>query len=90
MEFEFDPDKSATNTAKHGIDFVSAQALWSDPKRVIAAAKTTDEPRFAIIAEIDGRLWTGIFTVRETRIRMISVRRARNEEKEIYHQRTGI
>lgn len=29
--FEFDPDKSAANKAKHGIDFVEAQALWDDP-----------------------------------------------------------
>ena len=30
MAFEFDPDKSAANLAKHGIDFEAAQALWLD------------------------------------------------------------
>lgn len=30
MEFEFDERKSAANKAKHGIDFVEAQALWLD------------------------------------------------------------
>jgi uncharacterized DUF497 family protein len=29
--FEFDGAKSKSNLAKHGIDFVDAQALWNDP-----------------------------------------------------------
>jgi uncharacterized DUF497 family protein len=31
MDFEFDRAKSAANLKKHGIDFIGAQALWSDP-----------------------------------------------------------
>jgi uncharacterized DUF497 family protein len=31
MDFEFDPAKSAANLKKHGVDFLGAQALWSDP-----------------------------------------------------------
>jgi len=84
MDFEFDPNKSQLNRQKHGLDFVDAQNLWLDDARVIIPAKTTDEPRFAIIAQWDGRLWTGIFTMRNQRIRLISVRRARVEEKELY------
>ena len=34
MDFEFDPAKSAANLKKHGIDFLGAQALWSDPDRL--------------------------------------------------------
>ena len=30
MQFEFDPEKSRANQAKHGIDFVEAQRLWDD------------------------------------------------------------
>jgi len=29
-EFEFDERKSTLNKAKHGIDFVEAQAIWDD------------------------------------------------------------
>jgi len=32
--FEFDPDKSAANRAKHGIDFEAAQMLWIDDDRI--------------------------------------------------------
>ena len=42
MEFEFDPDKSVSNRRKHGIDFLEAEALWSDPDAVESPARTVD------------------------------------------------
>jgi uncharacterized DUF497 family protein len=41
MNFEFDPAKSAANLKKHGIDFIGAQALWSDPDRLEISAPLT-------------------------------------------------
>lgn len=84
MEFEFDPDKSAANRDKHGIDFADAQALWHDPMRVEIPARTTDEPRWVVIGQINGRHWSAVVTYRQQRIRVISVRRARDEEVAIY------
>jgi len=45
MDVESDPVKSEANLAKHGIDFVEAQALWSDPALLEIPARTTGEPR---------------------------------------------
>ena len=87
VEFEYDPEKSEINQRKHGIDFHSAQQLWSDEKRVVVPARSTTEPREAIIAELDGTLWTAIFTLRGDVTRIISVRRSRNEEREGYNHR---
>jgi hypothetical protein len=84
MEFEFDPAKSKSNKHKHGIDFVEAQALWDDPDFVELPAITTGERRFLIIAKISAKYWSGIATYRGNRIRIISVRRSRKEEIEIY------
>ena len=42
MDFEFDPEKSAANRTKHGIDFNDAQALWDDPWLLEAPARTVD------------------------------------------------
>jgi len=84
MDFEFDPKKSDSNKAKHGIDFVGAQELWNDVDLFEIPAKTTDEVRFLVIGEIDEKHWTGIITYRNDNIRIISVRRARNEEIELY------
>jgi uncharacterized DUF497 family protein len=84
MDFEFDPEKSDTNSIKHGIDFVEAQGLWGDADLLEIPAKTTDEPRFLVIGKIGEKHWTGIITYRSDNIRIISVRRARNEEIELY------
>lgn len=86
MEYEYDPNKSESNRQKHGIDFEEAQALWLDAYRLEIQAKSDDEPRFALIAELGKKLWTVFYTVRENRIRIISVRRSRKGEKELYYE----
>jgi len=87
MEFEFDPTKSEANKRKHGIDFVKAQALWDDLALIELPAIPTNEPRFLVIGKIGENHWSGIITYRGDRIRIISVRRARDEEIEIYEGR---
>ena len=84
MRFEYDPQKSEANRAKHGIDFEQATALWSDPFLLEAPALTEDEPRFIAVGRIAGRHWTAVFTWREDRVRLISVRRSRRKEIETY------
>lgn len=87
MEVEYDPAKSEANLRKHGIDFDQATRLWLDERRLAVPARSTTEPREALIAELEGVLWTAIYTVRGGVVRLISVRRSRNEEKEGYHHR---
>ena len=84
MEFEFDPVKSGGNKEKHGVDFLEAQALWEDPDLIEVPVKTSDEPRFLVIGKISEKHWSAIITYRSEQIRIISVRRSRREEVEIY------
>jgi uncharacterized protein len=84
MKFEFDTKKSDANKTKHSIDFIEAQELWNDIDYLEIPAKTTDEPRFLVIGKIGETHWTGIITYRNDNIRIISMRRARNEEIELY------
>ena len=84
MEFEFDNEKSSRNKQKHGIDFFEAQSLWDDPDYIIVPAKTIDETRFLIIGKFGSNHWSAVITYRNEKIRIISVRRARKEEREIY------
>ncbi len=84
MEFEFDPEISDSNLKKHGIDFERAQTLWTDVDLMVIPARTTDEVRFLAIGIVESRHWSAIFTVRNGRIRLISVRRSRREEIELY------
>ncbi len=84
MKFEFDPQKSDTNKSKHGIDFVEAQELWGDVDLLEIQAITVDEERFLVIGKIAEKHWAGIITYRNDNVRIISVRRARIEEIELY------
>jgi uncharacterized DUF497 family protein len=84
MGFEYDPDKSAENKRRHGIDFEAAQRLWADAGLVEIPARTTDEPRWLLIGKIEEKHWSAITTRRGDNIRLISVRRSRDEEVEIY------
>ena len=86
MEFEFDPAKSEANRIKHGIDFVKAQELWKDLYAVQITAKSDTETRFALIASLDGRVWSVFFTERSSKIRIISARRSRPNEEDLYHE----
>lgn len=84
MAFEFDPRKSAANRAKHGIDFDQTQRLWEDPDLLEIPARTDDEPRWLIIGRIDAKLWSAVVTSRGDAIRIISVRRSRDDEVALY------
>ena len=84
MEFEFDERKSIANRKKHGIDFIEAQRIWNDLEHVEIPARTEDEPRYVVIGKIDDRCWSAVITFREEKTRIISVRRSRKEEIEIY------
>lgn len=84
MEFEYDPAKSLANKDKHGIDFEESQAIWRDENRLEAAALLVGESRFLVIGTIGQKLWTAVCTLRGSKVRLISVRRARREETEGY------
>ena len=89
MEFEFDPQKSESNKVKHGIDFVEAQALWADGDLIKAPVASIGEERFLMIGTIAGKHWTAVITYRSDKVRIISVRRSREEEVLFYEENKG-
>ncbi len=84
FSFDFDPRKSKSNLKKHGIDFVQAQMLWLDPDLLEIPAKTVDESRFLVVGRIRDKYWSAVITYRDENIRIISARRSRDEEVELY------
>lgn len=84
MKFEYDPIKSAKNKEKHGISFEQIKELWLEPY-VEVQAKTIDEPRYMIVGKIQGKFYSCIYTVRGQAIRLISARRSRTSEEELYY-----
>jgi len=83
-DFEYDPAKSESNKAKHNIDFEEAQQLWLDPRRIIIPANSEDEPRYVLIGKIGEKHWSAVYTPRDGKIRLISVRRSRDKERKLY------
>jgi uncharacterized DUF497 family protein len=87
MDFEYDPRKSEANKIKHGIDFEEAKALWKDTNGLEIRAESREEDRYVLIASYMDRFWTAVFTLRDERIRLISARRSREKEIELYDNR---
>ena len=85
MEFEYDEEKSLLNEKKHGISLADARELWVVP-RVEMPARTADEPRFMTVGKLRGKFYSCIFTMRGSKIRLISARRSRVEEEKDYHE----
>jgi uncharacterized DUF497 family protein len=89
MEFGWDLDKSRSNLVKHGIDFETAKNLWLDEDRVEIWAPHPVENRGIVIGKYQNKLWTAIFTMRGSTIRIISVRRTRKKEAKLYEEEKG-
>jgi uncharacterized DUF497 family protein len=84
MNFEYNPAKSQINQSKHGIDFDEAQLLWSDPLRIEIEAKSLSESRFMVIGKIGDKYCSAIITYRDNLVRIISVRRSKKGEVNLY------
>jgi uncharacterized DUF497 family protein len=83
-KFEFDERKSLNNKKKHGIDFEEAKRLWLDQRLVEMPARSEDEARSLVVGTIGEDHWAAIVAYRGEMTRIISVRRARAKEIEIY------
>jgi uncharacterized DUF497 family protein len=84
MKFEYDVNKSLSNKQKHGIDFEEAKLLWNDDRMVEIKTSFEDEERFINIGKISSKVYAVVITYRKENIRIISARRARKKEIEIY------
>lgn len=86
MKFTYDKNKSEKNKLKHGISLEEAKALWF-VLSIELEARTADEPRYMLIGKMNGKFYSCIYTIREGFIRLISARRSRKTEEEIYHDK---
>jgi len=86
MRFEWDLAKNSINRVKHGIDFETAKGLWLDENRIEIQASYPVENRHIIISKLQEKLWTAVYAMRGNTIRIISVRRSRKKEAELYEK----
>jgi hypothetical protein len=82
---EWNAEKAASNRRKHGIDFDDAVEVFDGPC-LIRRSDRNKEERWLAIGESEGRVLAVAFTWRGSALRIISARRARDNEKRAYHQ----
>jgi uncharacterized DUF497 family protein len=80
LEFEWDEAKRVSNVAKHGLDFVRIARLLDGPHVTIRASGAHGEERLLLTGKFDGRGVTAAVTWRADKMRIISLRSARNDE----------
>jgi len=88
MQFEWDEEKAATNLQKHRISFIAATAVFADPQRIEEDSTRPEygEVRTKTIGRVEGDLIVVVIsTDRGQKRRIISARRARNNEREAYY-----
>jgi uncharacterized DUF497 family protein len=80
MEFEFDPEKNERNLALRGLSFELAQELEWHHALLWHDTRHHQESRESALAPLEGRLYFVAFTVRGTKVRVISFRKAKKRE----------
>ena len=58
--------------------------MWSEPALLEIPARVSDEPRWVVVGKMKEKHWSAVITRRGENVRLISVRRSRDEEVEIY------
>jgi uncharacterized protein len=89
MEFEFHENKRLANIERHGIDFIDADILFGNQYLESPAKMVGAEQRWLAVGMIDDVYVTAVFTRRGPVIRIISMRRARNDERKRHQQIFG-
>lgn len=84
-DFEWDESKRLLALEKHGIDFIDAAEIFFGP-HMILPGRSDAEQRQRAIAPLNSTTICVVFTVRDSRIRIITARVARKNEREGYQK----
>jgi len=87
VEFEWDPDKAATNVKIHRVEFAEAMTVFGDPLEVTIPDPDHSKGEFRFLSlglSAAGRLLVVAYTERAGRIRIINAREATSQERKQY------
>jgi uncharacterized DUF497 family protein len=88
VDFEWDPDKAASNLSKHGVRFAEATTVFEDEAALTMSDDDPDEERFVALGIGSmGRILVVVYANRGDRIRIISARKATRQERSQYESR---
>jgi uncharacterized DUF497 family protein len=85
MDFTWDPDKRLANLKKHGLDFADAEQVFSGYTQTFPDNRFAyGEMRYITVGLLDGAVVAIAHTETEDDIRVISMRKAKRNERELY------
>lgn len=92
MQFEWDPNKAATNAHDHDVEFSEAQTIFGDPLETTIPDPdhSVGEHRFLSMGRsVAGRVLVVSYTERHERVRIISARPATARERRAYESKNS-
>ena len=89
-DFDWDPKKSRDTFEERDFVFEAARIVFRGPlvRRQDTRRRRSREPRFLVLGELYGRVVAIIYTPRNRKCRIISMRPANMLEREIYYEYT--
>jgi uncharacterized DUF497 family protein len=89
MDYQWDPEKAASNLTKHGVDFADAVGVFEDEWALTLKEEYAEgEQRFATMGtDFLGRVLVVVYTYRGEEIRVISARAATRSERRVYERK---
>ena len=89
LEFEWDKNKEKTNAKKHGVSFDEARTVFYDEQAIqfFDPEHSDEEDRFILLGtsfKLKTLVVCHCFREDETKIRIISARKADTEEEQVY------
>jgi len=89
MEYEWDQNKREINLIKHGLDFIISYKIYESDEKLTMPSDYKNEQRWVDIAPVGEELLvlTMVYTYREERVRIISLRKASKEERRLYNEK---
>ncbi len=89
QQFEWNDDKRLLAIEKHGIDFTDAIRIFDGRPTTYAPSSQNhpDDQRWITTGDLDGLMISVVWIYRDSKIRIITARRARKNEKSEFHKR---
>jgi len=89
MDYQWDPEKAASNLAKHHVDFADAVGVFEDELALTLKEEVVEgEQRFVTMGtDFLGRVLVVVYTYRGLGVRLISARRATRRERRAYERK---
>ena len=89
LEFEWDEEKRLANLEKHEVGFEEAYPVFDGRPVLTVRDHRHVEERYKTVAKINPRFITVVWTPRDLKIHLISVRRSSRAERRAYRALYG-